>query len=75
MTDPPAGTLAGLGLQPVTDRPVEGLTDVVSVTMPAKLLTLVRVTVVEPVAPVLKSTGLVAEILKSATKVNMAVAI
>ena len=71
---PPAETLTGFGLQPVTERPVEGVTEVVSVTMPAKLLKLVRVTVVEPVAPVLKSEGLVAEMLKSPTKVNWAVA-
>jgi hypothetical protein len=72
--DPPAGTLTGLGLQPVTERPVEGVTDVVSITMPAKLLTLVRVTVVMPVAPVLKSEGLVAEMVKSPTNVNWAIA-
>ena len=71
---PPAETLTGFGLQPVTERPVEGVTEVVSVTMPAKLLTLVRVTVVMPVAPVLKSEGLVAVMLKSPTNVNCAVA-
>jgi len=71
---PPAGTLTGFGLQPVTERPVEGVTEVVSVTMPAKLLTLVRVTVVIPAAPVLKSEGLVAVMLKSPTNVNCAVA-
>jgi hypothetical protein len=74
LVDIPAETLAGLGLQPVTIRPVEGVTEVVRVTMPAKLLRLVSVTVVEPVAPVLKSAGLVAEMLKSPTKVNWAVA-
>jgi len=71
---PPAETLTGFGLQPVTERPVEGVTEVVSVTMPAKLLTLVRVTVVIPAAPVLKSAGLVAVMLKSPTNVNCAVA-
>jgi len=74
LVDAPAETLAGLGLQPVTERPDEGVTEVVRVTMPAKLLILVSVTVVEPVAPVLKSEGLVAEMLKSPTKVNWAVA-
>ena len=74
LLDPPAETLTGFGLQPVTERPVEGVTEVVSITMPAKLLTLVTVTVVIPVAPVLKSEGLVAEMLKSPTKVNWAVA-
>jgi len=73
LLDPPAETLTGLGLQPVTERP-DGVTEVVRVTMPAKLLILVSVTVVEPVAPVLKSEGLVAEMLKFPTKVNCAVA-
>ncbi len=43
-----------MGEQEVTERPVEGATDEVRVTEPENPLRLVTVTVVEPVAPVLK---------------------
>ncbi len=55
------------GAGQATVRPA-GLTTVVSVTEPAKLNVLVRVTEMEaPVAPVLKFTGLTAEMEKSPT--------
>ena len=52
----------------VTVRPVAGVTAEASVIEPAKLNVLVRVTVIaEPVAPLLKLTGEVTEIVKSPT--------
>ena len=52
----------------VTVRPVAGETTEASVIEPAKLNVLVRVTVIaEPVAPLLKLTGEVTEIVKSPT--------
>ncbi len=52
----------------VTVSPVVGLTTDVRATLPAKLKVLVRVTeMAAPVAPVLKLTGLLAEIVKSPT--------
>ena len=68
-------------LGPVTVRlvgqlavsPVDGETTVVRVTVPVKPLTGVTVIVELPVAPVLKSAGEEAEIVKSPPKVNMAV--
>ncbi len=52
----------------VTVRPEVGLTTDVRVTLPAKLNVLVRLTEIDaPVAPVLKLTGLLAEIVKSPT--------
>ncbi len=52
----------------VTVRPVAGLTVEVSVMLPAKLKVLVRETEIDaPVAPVLKLTGLLTEIVKSPT--------
>ncbi len=51
----------------VTVNPVAGPTIAVKVTIPAKLLMLVRVAVAEPVPPELKSTGPAAEIWKSPT--------
>jgi hypothetical protein len=54
-------------------RPVEGETVTTSVTVPVKPLTGVTVIVELPVAPVLKSAGEVAEIVKSAVNVNTGV--
>ena len=52
----------------VTVRPVAGVTTEATVIEPAKLNVLVRVTVIaEPVAPLLKFTGEVTEIVKSPT--------
>ena len=52
----------------VTVRPVAGVTTEASVIEPAKLNVLVRVTVIaEPVAPLLKLTGDVTDIVKSPT--------
>ncbi len=52
----------------VTVRPVAGLTTEVSVTLPAKLKVLVRLTeIAAPVAPELKFTGVPTEIVKSPT--------
>ena len=52
----------------VTVRPVRGVTADARLTVPAKLNVLVRVTVIAaPVAPLLKLTGLAAEIVKSPT--------
>ncbi len=52
----------------VTIRPVVGLTTDERLTLPAKLKVLVRLTEIEaPVAPVLKLTGLLTEIVKSPT--------
>ncbi len=52
----------------VTVKPVAGETAEVRLMVPAKLNVLVRVTVIaEPVAPLLKLTGLEAEIVKSPT--------
>ncbi len=52
----------------VTVRPVVGLTTEERLTLPAKLKVLVRLTEIEaPVAPVLKLTGLLTEIVKSPT--------
>src|SRR2546428_11383844 len=54
-------------------RPVEGETTVLRVTVPVKPPDGVTVIVELPVAPVLKSAGEVAEIVKSALKVKVAV--
>ncbi len=52
----------------VTVRPVVGLTTELRLTLPAKLKVLVRETEIEAlVAPVLKLTGLLTEIVKSPT--------
>ena len=52
----------------VTVRPVAGLTTEARLMLPAKLNVLVRVTVIaEPVAPLLKLTGDVTDIVKSPT--------
>ena len=52
----------------VTVRPVAGVTTDARLMLPAKLNVLVRVTVIaEPVAPLLKLTGFVTEIVKSPT--------
>ena len=52
----------------VTVRPVAGLTTDARLMLPAKFWTLVRVTVIaEPVAPLLKFTGDVTDIVKSPT--------
>ena len=52
----------------VTVNPVAGLVTGVSATVPAKLNVLVRETdIAEPVAPELKLTGLLTEIVKSPT--------
>jgi len=53
-------------------RPVEGETTVLRVTVPVKPPAGVTVIVELPVAPVLKSAGEVAEIVKSALKVKVA---
>ena len=53
-------------------RPVDGETTVVRATVPVKPLTGVTVIVELPVAPVLKSAGEEAEMVKSPVKVNMA---
>ncbi len=58
------GGVTGLGLQPVRLTPV-GDEAAVNVTLLVNPLTLVIVTVEAPLAPVLKLTGLVAEIVKS----------
>ncbi len=51
-----------------TVRPVPGLTVAIRVTVPAKFWVLVRVSEIDaPVAPVLKLTGLAAEMEKSPT--------
>jgi len=56
------------GAGQVTVSPVTGLVTGVRVTVPAKLNVLVRETdIEEPVAPELKFTGLLAEIVKSPT--------
>ena len=52
----------------VTVRPVAGVTTDARLILPAKLKVLVRVTVIEaPVAPLLKLTGDVTDIVKSPT--------
>ena len=52
----------------VTVRPVAGVTAEARLILPAKLKVLVRVTVIAaPVAPLLKLTGLVTDIVKSPT--------
>ena len=52
----------------VTVRPVAGVTTDARLIVPAKFWTLVRVTVIaEPVAPLLKLTGEVTDIVKSPT--------
>jgi hypothetical protein len=52
----------------VTVSPVTGLVTAVRVTVPAKLKVLVRETeIADPVAPELKLTGVVVEIVKSPT--------
>lgn len=52
----------------LTVRPLAGVTAEVKLMLPAKLNVLVRVTVMaDPVAPLLKLTGDVAEIVKSPT--------
>ncbi len=53
-------------------RPVDGETTVVRATVPVKPLTGVTVIVELPVAPVLKSAGEEAEMVKSPVKVNIA---
>ncbi len=56
------------GAGQVTVRPVVGLTVGVRVTEPTKFWVLVRVTDIDvPVAPLLKLTGVTAEIVKSPT--------
>lgn len=55
--------MAGLGEQEVRERPLEGVSDAVSVTEPENPLRLVTVRAVEPVAPVSKLASL-AEIEK-----------
>ncbi len=62
-----ADTAMGVDVQ-LTVRPVEGLATALRVTLPAKLKVLVRETDMEaPVAPELKLTGLLAEIVKAPT--------
>ncbi len=52
----------------VTVKPVVGLTTELRLTLPAKLNVLVRLTdIAEPVAPVLKLTGVLTLIVKSPT--------
>ena len=52
----------------VTVRPVAGVTTEAKLIVPAKFWTLVRVTVIaDPVAPLLKFTGELTEIVKSPT--------
>jgi hypothetical protein len=56
------------GAGQVTVNPVAGLVTAVRVTVPAKLNVLVRLTdIAAPVAPELKLTGVVVEIVKSPT--------
>jgi len=56
------------GAGQVTVKPVAGLVTGVRVTVPAKLNVLVRETdIAEPLAPELKLTGVVADIVKSPT--------
>jgi hypothetical protein len=56
------------GAGQVTVNPVTGLVTAVRVTVPAKLNVLVRLTdIAEPVAPELKLTGVVVEMVKSPT--------
>ena len=56
------------GAGQVTDNPVAGLVTGVRATVPAKLNVLVKLTeIAEPVAPELKFTGLLTEIVKSPT--------
>ncbi len=69
---PPGGTLTGLLAQLVKVTP-EGAELAVIVTEPLKPWRLVTATWVEPDAPELKSTGLVAEMLKPDTNVKVAV--
>jgi len=57
------------GAGQVTVRPVAGLTTGVRLMVPAKLSVLVRETeIAEPVAPELKFTGVLVEIIKSPTR-------
>ena len=59
------------GAGQVTVKPVAGLVTGVRVTVPAKLNVLVRETdIAEPLAPELKLTGVVADIVKSPTCVT-----
>jgi len=61
-----AVTLTGAGQ--VTVKPVAGLVAAVILTVPAKLNVLARETeIAEPVAPELKSTGVIVETVKSPT--------
>jgi hypothetical protein len=56
------------GAGQVTVKPVTGLVTAVRVTVPAKLKVLVRLTeIAAPVAPELKLTGVVVEMVKSPT--------
>jgi hypothetical protein len=65
-------TLAGQ----VTVRPVDGVTEGVSVTAPLNAPTALTVTVVDaPVVPVLKFTGPVAEMVKSETETDVTIAV